>query len=218
MSKKCAGHHYALWGPCGLAFIGLVVQHKERDIYDTNGLKLTKKCGIIFLRKMIQKILMARIFLVSLRWILIIITAFPSSTGCLFFCSWWTYCNIGARGIQIMLQFPHAFFTVVLECIPWRSLFVASLPSSLYLLKKFLGLHKHHFQKFVVCPKCNSLYNYDSAFERVGSRRVSKKRLFVDFPNHRHRAYRKPCNEVLSKEIKCQDGKVKVYPKSVYCY
>ena len=62
---------------------------------------------------------------------------------------------------------------------------MASLPSSLCLLKKFLGLHKDHFQKFVVCPKCNSLYNYDSAFETVVSRRVSKKRLFVDFPNHR---------------------------------
>ena len=137
----------------------------------------------------------------------------------IFICYWWTYFNIADHGIEIMLQFLHAFFTVLSERIPWMSLFVASLPSSLYLLKKFFGLHKDRFQKFVVCPKCNSLYNYyGSAFETVGSRRVSKRCSYVDFPIHRHRAYRKPCNEVLLKEIKLQDGKVKLYPRKVYCY
>ena len=70
----------------------------------------------------------------------------------------------------------------------------------------------------MVCPKCNSLYNYDSAFEAVGSRRLSKKCSYVEFPNHRNRAHRKPCNEVLLKEVKLQDGKTKLYPKKVYCY
>ena len=70
----------------------------------------------------------------------------------------------------------------------------------------------------MVCPKCNSLYNYNSAFEKVGSQRVSKKCSYVDFPNHRQRAHRKPCNEVLLKEVKLQDGKTKLYPIKVYCY
>lgn len=98
------------------------------------------------------------------------------------------------------------------------ALFAASSPSSLYMLKKYFALHKDSFQKFVVCPKCNSLYNYDSAYETVGSRRLSKKCSFVEFPNHRHRAHRKPCNEVLLKEVKLQDGKLKLYPRKVYCY
>ena len=131
---------------------------------------------------------------------------------------WWTYCNIADRGIELMLQFLHAFFTVLSERIPWMSLFVASFPSSLYLLKKHFGFHKDYFQKFVVCPKCNSLYNYDAAFKTVGARRESRKCSFVEFPNHRQRAHRKPCNEVLLKEVKLQDGKTKLYPKKVYCY
>ena len=81
-----------------------------------------------------------------------------------------------------------------------------------------VGLHKDCFQKFVVCPKCHSLYNYDSAYETVGGKRLSKKCSYVEFPNHRHRAHRKPCNEVLLKEVKLQDGKLKLYPKKVYCY
>ena len=87
----------------------------------------------------------------------------------IFICYWWTYCNIADRGIELMLQFLHAFFTVLTKHIPWMSLFVASFPSSLYLLKKHFGFHKDCFQKFVVCPKYNSLYNYDAAFKTVGT-------------------------------------------------
>jgi len=138
----------------------------------------------------------------------------------LFICYWWTYCNIADRGIEILLKFFHAFFSVLFEQIPWMALFSASFPSSLYMLKKYFGLHKDCFQKFVVCPKCNSLYNYDSAYETVGGRRLSRKCSFVEFPNHRRRAHRKSCNEVLLKEVKLQDGKLKLYPKKVYsvCY
>ena len=122
------------------------------------------------------------------------------------------------HGIEILLKFFHAFFSVLSERIPWIVLFGASFPSSLYMLKKYFGLHKDCFQKFVVCPKCNSLYNYDSAYETVGGRRRSRKCSFVEFPNHRHRAHQKSCNEVLLREVKLQDGKLKLYPKKVYCY
>ncbi|XP_078355419.1 uncharacterized protein LOC144640070 [Oculina patagonica] len=131
----------------------------------------------------------------------------------LFICYWWTYCNIADRGIEMLLKFFHAFFTVLSERVPWMTFFAAAFPSSLYMLKKYFGLHKDCFQKFVVCPKCHSLYNYDSAYETVGGKHLSKKCSYVEFPNHKHRAHRKPCNEVLLKEVKLQDGKLKLYPK-----
>lgn len=133
-------------------------------------------------------------------------------------CYWWTYCNIADRGIEIFLKFFNVFFSVLSERIPWMALFAASFPSSLYVVKKYFGLHKDCFIKFVVCPKCNSLYNYDSAYEKVGGRRLSRKYSFVEFPNHRQRAHRKSCNEILLKEVKLQDGKLKLYHKKVYCY
>ena len=93
----------------------------------------------------------------------------------LFICYWWTYFNVADRGIELLLQFFHAFFTVLSERFPWLSLFVVSFPSSLYLLKKHFGLLTDGFQKFVVCPKCNSLYNYDSTFETRGGKQISKR-------------------------------------------
>ena len=63
----------------------------------------------------------------------------------LFICYWWTYYNIADRGIELMIQFLHALFTVLSERLPWMSFFVGSFPSSLYLLKKFFGFHKDCF-------------------------------------------------------------------------
>jgi len=54
-----------------------------------------------------------------------------------FICYWWTYFNIADRGIKIMLQFLPAFFTVLSERIPSTSLFVASLPSSVFAEEVF---------------------------------------------------------------------------------
>ena len=121
------------------------------------------------------------------------------------------FCIFAIGGVIVILlieesnsfsSFCMLFFSVISERIPWMSLFLASFSSSLYMLKKHFNLLKDGFQKSLVCPKCNSLYNYNSAFEKVGSQRVSKKCSCVDFPNHRQRAHRKPCNEVLLKEVK----------------
>ena len=84
-----------------------------------------------------------KFFLMLLKQILIPTVESPLPTGYLsFIFYWWTYCNIADRGIELMLQFLHAFFTVLSERIPWMSLFVASFPSSLYLLKKHFGFIK----------------------------------------------------------------------------
>ena len=38
-------------------------------------------------------------------------------------------------------------------------------PNSLYKLKKAAGLHGDDFKKYVVCPKCKSLYKFDDCVE-----------------------------------------------------
>ena len=180
-----------------------------------------KNYGMISWRRTFWKTLKSQISQVLFRRMLLNhSTGLPSLIGyfCLCAIGGQYYFNVADRGIELLLQFFHAFFTVLSERFPWLSLFVVSFPSSLYLLKKHFGLLTDDFQKFVVCPKCNSLYNYDSTFETRGGKRISKRCSYVDFPNHRHRAYRKACNEVLLKEVKLQDGKTKLYPRKVYCY
>ena len=54
-------------------------------------------------------------------------------------------------------------------------------------IEEALWLSKRLFPDVLVCPKCNSLYNYDAGFKTVGTRRKSRKCSFVEFPNHRQR-------------------------------
>lgn len=96
--------------------------------------------------------------------------------------------------------------------------FVSSFPKSLHLLKKQLGFDQDKFVKYVVCPKCDSLYNFDDCFELRNRKRVSKNCAFVEFPNHRQLFRRTSFGEPLLREVTLKSGQTKLYPFKVYCY
>ena len=51
--------------------------------------------------------------------------------------------------------------------------------------------------KYVVCPKCGTLYNFDDCYVLHHRKRVSKNCTFVEFPNHRQHFRRTECGEPL---------------------
>ena len=96
--------------------------------------------------------------------------------------------------------------------------FPVLFPKSVHLLRKQLGLDKDRFIKYVVCPKCHTLYNFDDCYELVCGRKVTKKCAFVQFPNHRQHFRCTKCGEPLLKEVSLKSGGTKHYPHKVYCY
>ena len=72
---------------------------------------------------------------------------------------WQATCKI--RGLELQLRFMFLFMHVM--GITLRSEYLCqmslTLPSSPYLLRKFVNLKYDNFIKFAVCPKCASLYN-----------------------------------------------------------
>ena len=74
------------------------------------------------------------------------------------------------------------------------------------------------FLKFVVCPSCHSIYNFDECFNIVAGKKVPKKCCKVSFPNHPYASYQKPCNHKLIAEVTLGGGKRCHYPLKVYCY
>ena len=78
--------------------------------------------------------------------------------------------------------------------------------------------YKDRFIKYIVCPKCHTLYNFDDCYELVCGRKVTKKCTFVQFPNHRQHFRRTKCGEPLLKEVSLKSGGTKLYPHKVYCY
>jgi len=40
-------------------------------------------------------------------------------------------------------------------------------PGTLYKTRKLAGINRDHFEKYVVCPKCDETYKYKEAFKNV---------------------------------------------------
>ena len=56
---------------------------------------------------------------------------------------------------------------------PFLQEFIAAFPVTVYRASKMIGSNRGAFEKFVVCKKCDSLYNYEEAY------RVHNDNLFL---------------------------------------
>lgn len=115
---------------------------------------------------------------------------------CLFLLFWTAHFHVSDNAVALMLQFIHVLFTVIVRYVPWFAPVVLLLPTSVYLLRKTLGLCGDSFTKYIVCPHCHSLYTFTDCFVTIGSQRLSKRCSHRPFPNHRQRRYRATCGEL----------------------
>ena len=115
----------------------------------------------------------------------------------LFLCLWSSFCVISDNALEILLEFLRAVFESMATIVPLIGSFASAFPKSLHLLKRQLGFDQHKFVKYVVCPKCDTLYNFDDCFILQNRKRVSKNCTFVEFPNHRQHFRRTQCGKPL---------------------
>lgn len=136
----------------------------------------------------------------------------------LFVCFWSAYFSVPDRGIDILLAFFKAIFQVLCELSPIIfSTAVLVFPSSFKLLKKSLSFKDKH-TKYVVCPKCDTLYRFQDCITTRFGRVIAKPCSHIAFPNHRQLFRRRPCGAEVLKEIRLKNGQTKLYPHKVYCY
>ena len=76
----------------------------------------------------------------------------------LFLCLWSSFCVISDNALEILLEFLGAVFDSL------ATVTAASFPKSLNLLKKQFEIDQDEFMKYVVCPKCGTLYNFDDCY------------------------------------------------------
>ena len=77
------------------------------------------------------------------------------------------------------------------------------VPLNLKALHKSLLIVDSDVVKYVVCPKCDSIYEYnDCIITRASGNNQSKTCCHVSTPNHPHISRRKPCGALLTKKIK----------------
>jgi hypothetical protein len=130
----------------------------------------------------------------------------------------WTDFHISDNGMEFLLSGLKKCSEMAVISSQWMAGLAVVFPETLYYFRKGIGLVNDAFIKYVVCPKCHALYEFDKCHRAVGSTRVSNKCTFVKFPNHRQRWRRQWCETVLLKEITLQCGNKKLYPHKIYCY
>lgn len=141
---------------------------------------------------------------------------------CLFLLFWTAQFQISDSALELMLKFFNTLFAVCQRHAPWFGGVAMFLPTSVYFLRKRLGLDGDRYTKFVVCPNCHALYHFCDCFITLGSQRIPKKCSHPPFPNHKTRRFRATCGELnggyLLKKVQLKDGKTKLYPHKVYSY
>lgn len=92
------------------------------------------------------------------------------------------------------------------------------LPISLPTLYRMLDLDKDMFTVYVVCPKCDSLYECHDCIKVLSNgTKESMRCCHVTMPNHPHRSRRVPCGAVLMKKQRTKKG-IKIVPIKSYPY
>ena len=134
---------------------------------------------------------------------------------------WQTIYNISDRALGKLLLFLQSLCTIIarLYNIPKLAHIAGFVPSSLHRMKGLIGLNTDHFEKFVVCPKCDNIYKLNQCYETTSTgKKKSARCRHVNFPNHPQKQQRRPCNTLLMKSVRSNNGQDVLVPKKLYCY
>lgn len=98
--------------------------------------------------------------------------------------------------------------------------FISKLPHTIISARKITGQGaKSIFRKYVCCPTCHSIFNWEECIIKLpNGQQDSKSCPFIQFPSHPQAHRRKPCGTALMKKVKSHENGLVLYPKRIYCY
>lgn len=139
----------------------------------------------------------------------------------IFLLMWQCIFHVSDAGMAILILFVHNLLRLLSSVSP--STFLNSVtencPSSLYGVRKMLGLVTDQFIKYVVCPQCHSIYEYSQCVQQDAQGIKSSKRCwYIRFPNHPFHSQRQECGTVLLESVQICTGKIVLRPRRVFCY
>ena len=130
----------------------------------------------------------------------------------------WTFFRISDNAMEFMLSVLEKIFAIAATTSNLFSSILSVFPRSLFALRKEVGLGTDTFTKYVVCPRCHCIYQFEDSYRTVGSIKQSKRCCFVKFPNHRQLWRRTACGAMLLKEVTLKSWVKRLYQHKVYCY
>ena len=113
--------------------------------------------------------------------------------------------------VSYIVKFLYALLVILGTRSEYVACMAKSFPHSLYCLRKHWKIGAD-FIRFVVCPKCYSVYEKNRCIEKQGVQIISKTCTYRDHPSSK-----KCCEAQLLKTVHIANGK-RLYPHKVYCY
>lgn len=135
---------------------------------------------------------------------------------CSFLLSWQAIFRIPDVAIGVILKFFRILFLKLSEITKSEDLQLLHrlFPENLNHARKLQDINRDDYEKFVVCSRCHSTYNYSDCVGKDGINKCT----FVPFPRHKQKRMRTPCNHLLMKTIKTASGKHTTMPMKIFCY
>ena len=113
--------------------------------------------------------------------------------------------------LDALLKFLHTLFCILGKFSDFVNGIATYFPCSLYRLHQQVGF-RESFEKYVVCRKCNTLYQFKDCIDSIGH---SKRCSYQAFRGQRRPSH---CETLLLKTVELASGRKILYPLKVYCY
>ena len=137
----------------------------------------------------------------------------------MFISVWQLSFGISNAAITVLLAFLQSFFNLITLCTAHISSSLLGCPKTQKTAQKIIGFTCPSFERYVVCPKCNSIYNLeDCIIVQPGGKVMSATCKHLEYPNHPQAHYRKPCGFELLRAVKRHKSKASLEAKKQYCY
>lgn len=138
------------------------------------------------------------------RWLLILIL------------TWQIGHCISVAAIGELLQFIAKAFSLAESLLSSPVVIgLSAFPTSIYLAHKYLKIERDNFIKYVLCPKCHTLYNYEEMMKPESVIGI-KSCTFVKFPLHPQKNGRLPCNAPIVRPINLSNNSKRLYALHLY--
>lgn len=131
-----------------------------------------------------------------------------------------TLFRLSDNAMDTLLRFFSMFFKSLAQRVAsLPTSFVEALPGTVQVARKMAESSREHFERYVCCPSCHSLYSLNESVVKMSNGSVEPKKCsFIEFPTHPQPQHRKPCNTLLMKKVKTKIKGASLYPRLVYCF
>ena len=127
---------------------------------------------------------------------------------------WGFIFHVSNAALNVLILFVNHF----LKIISPKSTATDLCPKSLKAVQKYLKLSTDEFIQYVVCPKCDSVYELQACISKqLHGQLTAKQCVHIQFPHHPCYIYRQPCGTPLLHKV-CRGSNVQFQPYKVYLY